>query len=188
MSKKDEEIKAELQVRRWLESCVVGLNLCPFARVPFEQGRVRVEACFESSLLESGYFFKNELEALMNSSSEALETSLLLFCPRSFDDFEKFLDFVDEMALLIESNELSDDVQLVAFHPNYQFEGEEENARSNYTNRSPCPIIHIIRQDSMARAISAYGEENTDEIPSSNIRRLDGLTLEEFRTLFLTID
>ena len=97
MNKKDQEINAETQVQSWIDRCVVGLNLCPFARIPFEQGRVRVQACFERSLIESSFFFKNELECLISADSQKIETSLLLFCPDTFEHFETFLDFVDEM-------------------------------------------------------------------------------------------
>ncbi len=81
------------------------------------------------------------------------------------------------MQQFLEENELDETFQLVGFHPVYQFEGEDVNARSNFTNRSPFPMIHIIREESMMKAIEGYGESKVDQIPEKNINKLAALPL-----------
>ena len=169
----------------WLETCVIGLNLCPFAAQPTQEGRVRIAVCDQHSIIECAYDFKNELVRLLDTSPAEIETSLLIFT-HAFEQFDEFWAFVEELnTMLEEGGLLDDDVQLASFHPRYCFEGEVEDARSNHTNRAPYPTVHLIRQNSMKHAIKAYGEENTDNIPINNIERLEAMTDEAFEQTFL---
>lgn len=176
------EKSAEQVIENWLKEFVIKYDLCPFATLPFKQGKVRIKAFFERSLIETSYFIKQQINDLLVADPSELETSLLVVSPEAFFDFSFFLDFVDEIVLMLEESELDEELQLVAFHPNYQFEGETEHGRSNYTNRSPYPMIHLIRQDSMARAIEAFGEDKTDAIPERNIKFLQSLDDAVFET------
>jgi uncharacterized protein len=176
-----------MSVRKWFEQCVVNLNLCPFARVPYLKGLVRFTVCDSDDMVSAAKSVVFEVETLRVTPAEELETTLLVFS-RCLEDFECFLDMLDFLNETLELNGLSEAFQLASFHPDYQFEGEDPSARSNYTNRSPYPIIHILRNESMSNGIAAYGQQRVDQIPSQNIERLKGLTEKEFTQLFLGKD
>ncbi|KZX78817.1 hypothetical protein A3715_01440 [Oleiphilus sp. HI0009] len=176
----EDELLACEQTKQWLEEVVIRHDLCPFAALPFKVGRVGIYACFESSLIETSYFIRDEINRLFESDTEELETSLLVLSPNTISQFEMFLDFVDELNDGVEDSGLSDELQVVAFHPEFEFEGELKNARSHYTNRSPYPMIHLIRQESMAKAILAYGEDKTEDIPHRNIDFLESMDEQTF--------
>ena len=175
------EQAAIAQTELWLKQVVIGYNFCPFASYPADKGLVRTVACFELSLLECAFFFKDEVIRLLDSSASELETTLLVFSDATFAELEDLLGFIDDMHQFLEENELADTFQLVGFHPSYQFEGEDINERSNFTNRSPFPMIHIIREESMSRAIEGYGEDRIDQIPEKNIAKLRTMSEAEFK-------
>ena len=177
----DREKKAVHLTEVWLEEVVIGQKFCPFAAYPASKGSIRTVACFETSLLECAFFFKNEVIRLLDSRESELETSLLVLSDTVFSTFDDLLVFIDSMQLFLEENELDSVFQLVAFHPLYQFDGEHLEARSNYTNRSPFPTIHVIREASMAKAIEQFGEEETDRIPQVNISNLESMSDECFK-------
>ena len=169
----------------WLDHVVIQENFCPFAFFPLSKGRVRTVACFESSKIECALFFKEEIVRLVHSSLDELETTLLVLSNEVFSELELLLGFLDDMNVFLEDSGLDEAFQLVGFHPLYQFENEALEARSNYTNRSPYPMIHIIREDSMAKAIMHYGEDKTERIPYDNIRKLELMSDEEFKEKIL---
>lgn len=184
MSATEDLLKLEQQAvqltETWLQKVVIEHDFCPFAAYPLSQGAVRTAACFESSRLECAFFFKDEIVRLLDRPATELETSLLVLSDTAFSIFEDLLEFVDDMKQFLNENELDGVFQLVAFHPDYQFEGESIDGRSNYTNRSPFPMIHVIREDSMAKAIEKFGEDKTDQIPSENISKLETMSDESF--------
>ena len=130
-------------------------------------------------------FFKEEIVRLVHSSLDELETTLLVLSDEVFSELELLLGFLDDMNVFLEDSGLDEAFQLVGFHPLYQFENEALEARSNYTNRSPYPMIHIIREDSMEKAIIHYGEDKTERIPYDNIRKLELMSDEEFKEKIL---
>jgi len=140
-------------VRRWVESLVVGLNLCPFAKREWVKNRVRcsvTEATTEEELLVD---LQAELELL--NRDDAVETTLLIH-PRvlkEFYDYNQFLDYADSLLVQMRLNGV---YQIASFHPDYQFGGTEPDDVENYTNRSPYPLLHLIREESLERAISNY--------------------------------
>ncbi len=177
----EQEKRAVERTMLWLESVVINENFCPFAAFPFTNGLVRTAACFEQSSVECALAFKDEIVRLLSAKPAELETTLLVLSGDVFSDLERILCFIDDMQLFLEESGLDDDFQLVGFHPVYQFEGEGPDARSNYTNRSPYPMVHIIREDSMTKAIEHFGEDKTEQIPYSNIRKLEMMSDDEFR-------
>jgi uncharacterized protein len=180
-----QEQDAVAQTELWLEKVVIRHDFCPFASYPASNGLVRTVACFESSRFECAFFFKDEIVRLLDSSSSELETTLLVFNDAVFIELEDLLGFIDDMQQFLEENELDETFQLVGFHPVYQFEGEGVNARSNFTNRSPFPMIHIIREESMTKAIEGYGESKVDQIPEKNINKLQAMSEAEFKDVVL---
>ncbi len=165
-------------VQRWVESLVIGLNLCPFAKREWVKNRVRCsvsEAVTEEQLLAD---LQDELELL--SSDDAIETTLLIH-PRvlkEFYDYNQFLNYAD--SLLVQMR-LDGVYQIASFHPEYQFAGTESDDVENYTNRSPYPLLHLIREESLERAISNYPDSY--QIPEHNIELLNSLGRDKIRAL-----
>lgn len=169
------------EVQHWLEKVVIGLNLCPFASKPFKQQQIRTMVCDckdESCLLEALY---NELQQLEKTDSKTLETSIMVV-PNMLADFEDYNQFLDLADALIEQNGWSGIFQIASFHPDYQFAGTEPEDSENLTNRSPYPLLHLLREHSLEKAIARY--PNPEQIPENNIKRVNELSEQEKRTLF----
>lgn len=165
-------------VRRWVESVVVDLDLCPFAKRELTKNRVRFAmtgADNEERLLVA---LNTELELL--NSDPSIETTLLIHpnVLQDFYDYNQFLEFAD--ALLVELN-LVGVYQVASFHPDYQFSGTNPDDAENYTNRSPYPLLHIIREASLALAIANYPD--VDQVPARNIELMNRLGAEKLRGL-----
>jgi hypothetical protein len=165
-------------VRRWVETLVVGLNLCPFAKREWVKNRVRCsvsEAETEEQLLVD---LQAELELL--NRDDAIETTLLIHPKvlKEFYDYNQFLDYADS---LLAQMRLRGVYQIASFHPDYQFGGTEPDDVENYTNRSPYPLLHLIREESLERAISNYPD--SDKIPERNIELLNSLGRDKIRAL-----
>jgi hypothetical protein len=157
-------------VQCWVETFIVELNLCPFAKREIVKNRVRyvaTDADTEEQLLVA---LETELEFLSESTST--ETTLLIHANvlNDFYDYNQFLDIAD--GLLQEMN-LVGVFQLASFHPQYQFGGTEINDAENYTNRSPYPILHLLREDSLEQAIAEHTD--VDQIPVRNIKLMKEL-------------
>ena len=154
-------------VRHWLEAFVIELNLCPFAKRELINDRVKFtvsDASTEEHLLAD---LQQELSHLGEDSE--IETTLLIHphVLQAFDDYNQFLDIVD--ALLDEEGFLGV-YQIASFHPDYRFAGTEEGDAENYSNRSPYPILHLLRESSLEREIARH--QDTSLIPQRNIQLL----------------
>lgn len=166
-------------VRHWLEKSVIGLNLCPFAKREYVNNRVRFsvsEAASEEQLLAA---LITELELL--NKDDSIETTLLIHPAvlQNFYDYNDFLDVAD--GLLIELN-LEGIYQIASFHPDYQFADTDYDDIENFTNRSPYPLLHIIREHSLELALAGY--DNADEIPQRNIALLKEMGKDKVQALF----
>ncbi len=141
--------------RIWLEKAVIGLNLCPFAKAPYVKNRVRISISHAKHL--DGFLedLDRELQLLGNTPADTLETTLLIH-PDLFPDFFVFNDMLDIAEQAIVDNELEGVIQIAPFHPDFQFDGTDADDISNYTNRSPYPTLHLIREDSIAKASAAF--------------------------------
>lgn len=165
-------------VKQWVDTVVVGLNLCPFAKRELIADRVRfspTEATTEEQLLVA---LEAELELLAGDSS--VETTLLIH-PQvllDFDDYNQFLNYAD--GLLVQMR-LDGIFQIASFHPNYQFDGTDPDDAENYTNRSPCPLLHLIREESLERAVAGF--PHADQIPARNIELMRELGRDKLRIL-----
>jgi len=151
-------------IKYWLEKTIIGFNFCPFAKKEFINNSIHYEVIDESNTEEQLLAFSHELSRL-NDHSE-IETTLVIF-PVGLESFFDYLDFL-EMANQINIELGNEGVyQLASFHPDYCFEGIEQADPSNYTNRSPYPIIHILREASLERVLEHYPEP--ENIPVRNI-------------------
>lgn len=141
--------------RQWLEKAVIGLNLCPFAKAPHVKNLVRIsvsQARHLDGFLED---LDSELQLLGDTPADELETTLLVH-PTLFPDFDTFNQMLDIADAAVVDNGLEGIVQIAPFHPDFQFEGTDSDDIGNYTNRSPYPTLHLIREDSIAKAAQAF--------------------------------
>jgi hypothetical protein len=167
---------AERHIRAWLDEFVVGLNLCPFARPLLGATNLRIAICEDSAPEALRRAFLRELDLLQRSTEREVATTLLAF-PHALTDFEEYLAFLDQAQQLLEESGLEGLVQLASFHPQYRFEGEGEDAASHYSNRSPYPLIHLLREDMLSRALDDFADP--DKIPERNIETLGDIGVEE---------
>ena len=166
--------------KQWLEKAVIGLNLCPFAKAPHVKNLVRIvvsEARHLDGFLED---LDRELQLLGNTPASELETTLLVH-PTLFPDFETFNQMLEIADDAVVENELEDIVQIAPFHPDFQFEGTEADDISNYTNRSPYPTLHLIREDSIVKAAEAFPDASA--IFDRNIALLEKMGHEGWNKL-----
>lgn len=158
--------------RLWLEKAVIGLNLCPFAKAVYVKNQVRLvvsQARHADDLLEE---LDRELDLLVNTPADEIDTTLLIH-PTLFDDFLDFNDFLEVAEGVLDEHGLDGVVQLASFHPKFQFDGTEPDDISNYTNRAPFAILHLLREESLDRAVQVFPEAET--IFEENIRTLEKL-------------
>ena len=170
------------QTRHWLEKAVIGLNLCPFAKAVYVKNQVRLvvsHARHADDLLEE---LDRELDLLVATPAEEIDTTLLIHATL-FDDFLDFNDFLEVAEGVVDEHGLEGVVQLASFHPKFQFDGTGPDAISNYTNRAPFAMLHLLREDSVERAVEAFPE--ADAIFERNIQTLQKLGVAGWRDLGL---
>ena len=149
----------------WVKNIIVKYNICPFAKKELDRGSIRY--CEEKSTEIEGVLDRLAEECRFLDSNDETETTLLILS-EACSDFESFLDLVYLSNHLLQISHYEGVYQLAHFHPDYCFEGDPEDAASNYSNRSPYPTLHIIRESSMERAIAEHPD--VDGIPERNIR------------------
>ena len=166
--------------RRWLERAVIGLNLCPFAKAVVAKEQVRFvlsdATTPEALLAELG----EELLRLRDTPAEQIDTTLLIH-PQVLGDFLDYNDFLDDADALVEALALDGVLQVASFHPDYQFAGSAPDDVENFTNRAPYPILHLLREDSVARAVAAFPDP--DAIVERNIETLRGIGADAWKKL-----
>jgi len=168
------------QTRSWIEKAVIGLNLCPFAKAVYVNDSIRYcvsEAHSEGVLLAD---LTRELLAFQAADPSVCETVLLIH-PHVLSDFLDYNDFLDMAEAAIKSLGLSGVLQIASFHPRYQFAGNAPDDIENYTNRSPYPMLHLLRESSVEHAAAAH---DVDAIPERNIETLRRLGLDGWRRLW----
>jgi hypothetical protein len=165
---------------RWLERAVIGLNLCPFAKAVHVKGLVH---CAVSGAIDAAGVLDDvakELDALVSIDSSARETTLLIV-PHALHDFREFNDFLGRAERLLRKRKLEGVIQLASFHPQYEFGDADAQDITNYTNRSPYPTVHLLREDSISRAVDAFPDP--EAIYGTNMRVLRRLGAEGWRAL-----
>jgi len=170
--------KIETSVRKWLDTFVVGMNLCPFAKRELVKQRVRftvTEAATEDELLQA---LQAELELL--NADPSIETTLLIH-PAVLGDFLDYNQFLDIADALLLQMELDGVYQVASFHPDYQFGGTAPWEAENYTNRAPYPILHLLREESLDRVLG--DNPDADEIPQRNIDLMNSMGEEKLKAL-----
>lgn len=150
--------------RQWITSVVIACNFCPFAAREVKRGTIHYEVLQsedEKQVLKATLALMQLLDA-----NEQIETALLIL-PKGFEHFEYYLNLVEAAQQLLEENDYEGIYQLASFHPGYLFAGSNENDPANYTNRSPYPMLHFLREESVSKAIDHYPD--IDKVPHKNI-------------------
>ena len=171
--------------RAWLETIVIGLNLCPFAKAVHVKNQIRfVVSCAHNSdaLLDD---LERELQLLAKADPEQIDTTLLIHPDvlAAFFDYNDFLDLCDSV---VEELKLDGILQVASFHPQYQFADTEIDDVANFTNRSPYPTLHLLREDSVTRAVETFPD--VDAIYEKNIATMRRLGKQKIETLVSVID
>ena len=161
-----------IETRAWVRRAVVGLNLCPFAKAPLAKGQIRFvlsDATAPEALLTQ---LVAEMQALARADPNEIETTLLIH-PLVLGDFLDFNDFLELADAALDACDLSGTLQVASFHPQFQFAGTEPDELANATNRAPYPTLHLLREDSVTRAVAAFPE--AEAIFDVNIDTLEAL-------------
>ena len=166
------------QTKRWITDVVVDCNFCPFAAREVQRGSIHYEVEHGKSLEIVLQSVAKVFEQLNNDP--AIETSLLIL-PNGFDQFSGYLELVDLAQELLEKEDYEGVYQLASFHPEYLFSGTVESDPSNYTNRSPYPILHFLREDSVSIAVDSHPD--IDAVPERNIVFTQGKGIQFMKEL-----
>lgn len=170
----------EAETLAWLDHAVIGLNLCPFAKAVRVRGQLRCvvsDAATPDALLA---VLADELQALVAADPAAVDTTLLVH-PALLADFDDYNQFLDDADALLEALELDGVLQVASFHPDYRFADAEPDDVSNATNRSPYPMLHLLREASIDRAVEAFPEP--EAIYEANQRTLQALGADGWAAL-----
>ena len=165
--------------RRWVERFVVAMNLCPFARRELERGCLRFSVTDAGDELQLLQVLQDELD-LMNADSD-IETTLLIH-PSVLQNFGDYNQFLGDCEQLLRALDLEGVFQIASFHPQYQFAGSEPGDAENFSNRSPYPMLHILRESSVASAVDSYPD--VDQVPQRNIAYLNDQGAEQLTSLW----
>jgi len=169
-------------IRTWLQKAVIDLQLCPFAAGPYLTDRVRYRVSEQRTSDGLLVELSDELQALQLADPQTCETTLLIH-PQVLTDFHRYNDFLDECDAAITALDLDGELQVASFHPSYRFAGSGAHDIENYTNRSPYPMLHLLRESSVARAVASFPD--IDTVGDRNIETLRRLGHEGWRRLWI---
>jgi hypothetical protein len=158
--------------RRWLERAVIGLNLCPFAKAVHVKQQIHYALSHAQGVNELRDELVTQLRELVNLNADVRETTLLIV-PTVLRDFLDFNDFLAQAEEALKALDLEGVIQIASFHPNYQFAGTRADDITNFTNRSPYPTLHLIREASIDRAVDAFPDP--EAIFETNMQTLENL-------------
>lgn len=170
----------EANIRRWLERAVIGLNLCPFAKSVYVRNQVRIVISDANNADDLSAELGEEMLRLRDTPPEQIDTTLLVLTD-VLQDFLDYNDYLDEADGLLGALQLDGVLQVASFHPNYQFADTDYDDPGNNTNRARWPVLHLLREDSIDRAVEAYPEP--DSIIERNIAAMDKLGNAGYRKL-----
>ncbi len=164
--------------QNWLKTIIIEYSICPFAKRELERGSIRFVASHDTDIENCLSNLMLECDRLNIESS--IETTLLIY-DKAFTSFDDYLDFVELAEALLIEQDYEGVYQLASFHPDYYFEGAKQNDPANYTNRSPYPMLHLLRETSIDRAVDSY--PHTEDIPQRNIELMRELGLAKVQAL-----
>ena len=168
--------------RHWLEVAVIGLNLCPFAKAVHVKQQIRYTVTQASSEDELLAVLRDELSLLAKADSNEIDTTLLIH-PQALTDFIDYTAFLRKADRLLRSQGHEGTLQIASFHPAYEFAGSSPDDIENCSNRSPFPMLHLLREDSIERAVAVFPDAG--EIYERNIETLRRLGHTGWQRLFM---
>jgi hypothetical protein len=166
-------------INKWIEQTIIGLDLCPFTRRPYLEGKVLIEELPGNKASEAQEQFLNSLSHFQNQNN--FETALLVY-PHWKISFKKFYNFLQDCEDHLETLGLEDEYQLVAFHPDFCFEGLKLSDRANLVNSSPLPLIHILRIHDLG--VLNLSPVDAEAISFGNAKKLELLSVDQVRVHF----
>jgi hypothetical protein len=155
------------QTKNWVNDVVIGLNLCPFASPPFQKNSIEYTVNSGNSLEQHLHQLAESFATLDDKAD--IETSLLIY-PDAYKNFDDYLELLNLANHLLGDLNYTSIYQIASFHPDYRFADSTENDASNFSNRSPYPMLHLIRENNLEKAIANY--PNSEQIPENNIKKL----------------
>ncbi|MEL0153161.1 MAG: DUF1415 domain-containing protein [Halieaceae bacterium] len=182
---KPSRAEVERKTLGWVKDFVIGLNLCPFARPLVASDALRVTVCEATDDESVAVTLLDEIERIQKASEAEIATTLVVLT-NALQRFDDYLAFLDGAQQLLEEMDLLGVLQLASFHPDYQFAGEPIEAASHFTNRAPFPMIHVLREDMVTRALETY--PNPEQIPERNIQKLEDLGRERLQQMLTALD
>ncbi|MFT3908174.1 MAG: DUF1415 domain-containing protein [Ferruginibacter sp.] len=168
------------QTKNWINQVVVGCGFCPFAAREMKRGSVHYEVLQQSdkaSALKAMILLLHQMDA-----NDTIETALLIL-PEGFKSFDIYLQLTDMADTLLAKEKYEGIYQVASFHPRYLFAGSDDNDPANYTNRSPYPMLHFLREESVSKAVDSYPD--IDEVPNRNVRFANEKGLEYMKKMLL---
>jgi hypothetical protein len=168
----------------WVAEAVIGLNLCPFAKSVYVKQQIRYVVSHADNEADLAQQLLDELQHLQAADPELLDTTLLIH-PGVLQDFYDYNNFLDVADQVLEDAELDGTIQIASFHPQYQFADALPDDIDNYTNRSPFPVLHLLRESSIDRAVAAYPEASA--IFERNIATMRDLGLNGWNRLAFVV-
>ena len=163
-------------IKNWIAKFVIKLELCPFAHHPFSKGKIHFSAIDFTEQTKFMMHFWEEIERLESFSKEEISNSIIVISS-GLTDFTDYLETINLCEGLLKMQELEDAFQIASFHPDYQFANIGKEHPRNFTNRSPLPLIHILRVEEVAAAIELY--DNVEEIPNLNEKKMENIGREK---------
>lgn len=168
------------EMQTWLEKAVIGLNLCPFAKAVYVKKQIRYQVSSATSEEQLLRVLIAELQFIVKADPNEVDTTLLIH-PEALNDFLIYNDFLETAEAALTELKLEGVIQIASFHPRYQFAGTAADDISNYTNRSPYPALHLLREESVTRAVDSFPD--VESIPGKNIATMKALGLKGWRKL-----
>lgn len=168
------------QTKNWLENIVIQLGLCPFAAKVFYENQILFQSIEFDDIHTLGQSINESIQTILDIDSTY--TTALLVITSGLSTFDDYLEAFYTIEERIANDQQDEHIQLASFHPHYQFEGTAPNDPSNSTNRSPYPIIHILRTDLVEKAIEGYPDIHS--VPSNNIKKMNELGMKKIKQLF----
>lgn len=172
-----EAIRAE--TLEWLNNIVIGLNLCPFAAPALARDKID---CVVSDSIDQDALTADLDHELLRLTDDLGPDTTLLIIPEMLQHFAAFNDYLDIADALLEARNLEGEIQIATFHPRYQFADEPPDDRSHWTNRSPYPMLHLLREPDVAQAVARHPD--AEGIPERNQKMLRSMSDERWRALF----
>jgi hypothetical protein len=161
---------------QWLQRTIIGLNLCPFARVPYHAGRVGLVLCQSAEEKDQHDFFWNEVKKFVSADPQKISNTLLIF-EYGEKDFVTFYEMVSLWEEMLQQSSMGKELQLVVFHPAFYFGGTNPQEHGNLVNRSPFPTLHLLRVSEVAQATASL--QAGENIAWSNKHKIEQLNDEQ---------